>query len=84
MLLPTQTKLIVVDAGPRISRFATGIVSGGFLETIVSCSIENTTTELLARYIGNKVMEETSRPGIVFILASCAWKLGKRWTVGDV
>ncbi len=59
MLLPTQNKLIVVDAGPTNVQVRYRDNSWRFpREDCVLLPIENTTTELLARYIGNKVMEE--------------------------
>jgi 6-pyruvoyltetrahydropterin/6-carboxytetrahydropterin synthase len=59
MLLPTQNKLIGVDAGPTNVQVRYRDNSWRFpREDCVLLPIENTTTELLARYIGNKVLEE--------------------------
>jgi 6-pyruvoyltetrahydropterin/6-carboxytetrahydropterin synthase len=59
MLLPTQNKLIVVDAGPNNVQVRYRDREWRFpREDCVLLPIENTTTELLARYIGNKVLEE--------------------------
>jgi 6-pyruvoyltetrahydropterin/6-carboxytetrahydropterin synthase len=59
MLLPTQNKLIAVDAGPRNVQVRYRNREWRFpREDCVLLPIENTTTELLARYIGHKVLEE--------------------------
>jgi 6-pyruvoyltetrahydropterin/6-carboxytetrahydropterin synthase len=59
MMLPTQNKLIVVDAGSENVRVRYRNREWQFpREDCVLLPIENTTTELLARYIGGKVLEE--------------------------
>jgi 6-pyruvoyltetrahydropterin/6-carboxytetrahydropterin synthase len=59
MLLPTLNKLIAVDAGPKDVLVRYRDREWRFpREDCVMLPIENTTTELLARYVGHKLLEE--------------------------
>jgi len=59
MLLPTLNKLIAVDAGPKNVQVRYRDREWRFpREDCILLPIENTTTELLARYVGHKLLEE--------------------------
>jgi 6-pyruvoyltetrahydropterin/6-carboxytetrahydropterin synthase len=62
MLLPTQNSLIVVEAGPKSVHVRYRDREWLFpKEDCVLLPIENTTTELLARYIAQRLLEELHR-----------------------
>ena len=62
MLLPTRNSLIAVEAGPKSVRVRYRDREWLFpKDDCVLLPIENTTTELLARYVGQRLLEELRR-----------------------
>src|SRR5438874_2403155 len=62
MLLPTRNPLITVEAGPRSVRVRYGEREWVFpRDDCVLLPIANTTAELLARYIGQRLLEDLRR-----------------------